>query len=644
MRAVPALAFVAAAALVGASLWYWREQTAARLPEGLARANGRIEVERVDIASKLPGRVAEIRVKEGDFVAEGRGHRRASTRPSCCAQLAAAKAAVQRAVASIGRAEADIAIREAEHNLAEIEMRRAIELEQRAAGTTAEVERRTAQHLVAAAQILGARAARADAQGAQKPSPRRRSRRSRRCSKTPSCARRSPGRVEYKLVQPGEVVAAGGRLVTILDLTDVFMTIFLPTSEAGRVALGSEARIVLDAAAELRVPGDGVVRGGGGAVHAQDGRDRQRAREADVSRQARGRSEAARDLSRLRQGRPHRQCLRAGAPNAAWPDYLAPRLPNVAPLTSARGRGERRQRIAIGGVTALSEVSLAIPRGTRDRPRRAGWRRQVDAARADRRRAAAAIGNASARSAATWRSVRIATGVSSRIAYMPQGLGPQSLSDACRCFENIDFFGRLFGQAQAERRARIERLLRATGLDPFPDRPAGKLSGGMKQKLSLCCSLIHDPDLLILDEPTTGIDPLSRRQFWRLIDEIKAERPGMTVLVSTAYMEEAERFDRLVAIDAGRVLAHGPTAEILARDGASTLEDAYIALQRRGEAEAGTSSRPRPAGDGTAGHRGRKASRAASAISPPSTTSASASGAARSSAFSARTAAARRRR
>ncbi len=79
----------------------------------------------------------------------------------------------------------------------------------------------------------------------------------------------------------------------------------------------------------------------------------------------------------------------------------------------------------------------------------------------------------------------------------------------------------------------------------------------MKQKLGLCCALIHDPDLLILDEPTTGVDPLARSQFWDLIEHIRTERPGMSVIVATAYMDEAERFDWLVAMDAGRVLATG---------------------------------------------------------------------------------------
>jgi ribosome-dependent ATPase len=164
-----------------------------------------------------------------------------------------------------------------------------------------------------------------------------------------------------------------------------------------------------------------------------------------------------------------------------------------------------------------------------------------------------------------------------RVAYMPQGLG-RNLYPTLSVAENLDFFGRLFGQSSKERELHIAELLAATGLDPFPDRPAGKLSGGMKQKLSLCCSLIHDPDLLILDEPTTGVDPLSRRQFWELIDRIRARRPQMSVIVATAYMEEAERFDWLTAMDDGRLIAKGTPAELRTRGGAPTLDEAFINL------------------------------------------------------------------
>src|ERR1700758_2161234 len=172
-----------------------------------------------------------------------------------------------------------------------------------------------------------------------------------------------------------------------------------------------------------------------------------------------------------------------------------------------------------------------------------------------------------------------------RIAYMPQGLG-RNLYPTLSVFDNIDFFGRLFGQGAAERNARIDELLKATGLDPFGDRPCGKLSGGMKQKVSLCCSLMHDPDLLILDEPTTGVDPLSRRQFWELIDSIRLRRPQMSVIVATAYMDEASRFDWLAAMDDGKVIAHGAPREILAKANKSTLDDAFIALlppEKRGQ-------------------------------------------------------------
>ncbi|RAI39670.1 ribosome-associated ATPase/putative transporter RbbA [Rhodoplanes roseus] len=183
-----------------------------------------------------------------------------------------------------------------------------------------------------------------------------------------------------------------------------------------------------------------------------------------------------------------------------------------------------------------------------------------------------------------------------RIAYMPQGLG-RNLYPTLSVYENVDFFGRLFGQPADERRARIADLTRATGLDPFVGRPAGKLSGGMKQKLGLCCALMHDPDLLVLDEPTTGVDPLSRRQFWELIDSIRLRRPQMSVMVATAYMEEAARFDWLAAMDDGCVIARGAPAEILAQAHETTLERAFIALlpEEKRARHAGVTVRPRVA-------------------------------------------------
>ena len=167
--------------------------------------------------------------------------------------------------------------------------------------------------------------------------------------------------------------------------------------------------------------------------------------------------------------------------------------------------------------------------------------------------------------------------LSHRIAFMPQGLG-RNLYPTLSVYENIDFHARLFGLDGQERTRQIARLMEATRLAPFEDRAAGKLSGGMKQKLSLCCALVHSPDLLILDEPTTGVDPLSRRQFWALVDDLRREHAGMTVIVATAYIEEAQRFERLLAMDAGRLLENKPTADVLADYGTDVLEEAYVKM------------------------------------------------------------------
>ena len=327
MRVSVPLALLAGLILVGGGFAYWTQQKAVRLPDGFANANGRLEVERVDIASKYAGRVAEISVKEGDDLGRGAVVARLDT-SELLAQLAAAKAAVQRAAASISRAEAEIAIREAEHNLSEIEMRRAVELERRAAGTAAEAERRKAQHHVAEAQILAARAAFEDAKAAQAAA---KAQVEQIDAILADSTLRTPvsGRVEYKLVQTGEIVAAGGRLATMLDLNDVYMTVFLPTSYAGRVRVGSEARIVLDAISNYVIPANVSF------VAAEAQFTPKTVETANEREKLMYRVKLTVDPKLLE---VYRDFIKAGLtgnayvkviPSAVWPSHLAPRLPDV---------------------------------------------------------------------------------------------------------------------------------------------------------------------------------------------------------------------------------------------------------------------------------------------------------------------------
>ncbi|MGY3449375.1 ribosome-associated ATPase/putative transporter RbbA [Bradyrhizobium sp. USDA 4353] len=230
-----------------------------------------------------------------------------------------------------------------------------------------------------------------------------------------------------------------------------------------------------------------------------------------------------------------------------------------------------------GDVTALDDISIELPSGCvigligPDGVGKSSLLSILAGARAIQNGQAVVLG-------ADMSDRRARERICPRIAYMPQGLG-RNLYPDLSVRENIAFFARLFGQARAERDWRINELMQATALSDFADRPAKKLSGGMKQKLGLCCSLIHDPDFLILDEPTTGVDPLSRRQFWDLIDRLRARSAtGMSVIVATAYMEEAARFDWLIAMNDGRILATGTPSELKARTGADTIEDAFIAL------------------------------------------------------------------
>ncbi|MDR1791455.1 MAG: ABC transporter ATP-binding protein [Propionibacteriaceae bacterium] len=155
--------------------------------------------------------------------------------------------------------------------------------------------------------------------------------------------------------------------------------------------------------------------------------------------------------------------------------------------------------------------------------------------------------------------VRDTEEVSARMGYMPQRF---SMYPDLTITENVNFFARLRGVKKAERKERSAKLLEQMGLTPFAKRFAARLSGGMKQKLMLASVLMHEPDLLLLDEPTTGVDPVSRREFWEVIARLRAD--GKTIVVATPYMDEAERCDQLAFIDAGRITRQGTPAEIKA--------------------------------------------------------------------------------
>ena len=251
-RLIPIVILAAIIAVAAGFFIRWQADQADAIPAGLARANGRIEAERVAVATKYAGRVAEILVKEGDFVERGAVIARMDT-AELLAEIAAAKARARQAVQGVGQTRAQLLMRQAELKLANVELQRAQTLSKRDYISASTVDQRQAQRDVAAAAITAAQAAIGDAEAAQDAAEAAVAQLEAVLNDMTLTAPVS-GRVEYKLVQAGEVLSAGAPVVSLLDLTDVYMTIFLPTPDAGRVGLGSEARIVLDAAPDYVVP------------------------------------------------------------------------------------------------------------------------------------------------------------------------------------------------------------------------------------------------------------------------------------------------------------------------------------------------------------------------------------------------------
>ena len=243
---------LAALALAAGGAWYWREKTHDSPPAYIASGNGRIESEEIHVAAKYGGRVAAVLVDEGDLVEAGQVLARMDTR-ELDAALDRAKAEAAGAEHAVAEAKAQIAQSESDVRFAQQELDRALTLAKGGYATRERVDQRRSEYSTAQAALAATRARLAMAVHAVDAAEAERRRIAAQLDDSVLTAPRA-GRVQYRLAQPGEVLGAGGKVVTLLDLTDVSMTIFLPTAQAGRVFIGSEARIVLDAAPEYVVP------------------------------------------------------------------------------------------------------------------------------------------------------------------------------------------------------------------------------------------------------------------------------------------------------------------------------------------------------------------------------------------------------
>lgn len=176
--------------------------------------------------------------------------------------------------------------------------------------------------------------------------------------------------------------------------------------------------------------------------------------------------------------------------------------------------------------------------------------------------------------------IKEAESLKENIAYMSQRFG---LYEDLTVMENVNFYADIYGVLTSERNSRIEKLLGFSGLTPFKSRLAGKLSGGMKQKLGLACALIHTPRVLFLDEPTNGVDPVSRRDFWKILYNLLKEK--VTILYSTSYLDEAERCRRVGLIHKGRLLKCDTPDSIKNERKTKTLEEAFIGIIKENESK-----------------------------------------------------------
>ncbi len=547
---LPMLLVALTAGAAGAG--YWWTHRPPPLPAGIATGNGRIEADPIDIATKFAGRIAELRVDEGDMAKSGQVLAVMDTR-DLEASLKKAQAQVEQAGKAIVEAKANVDQYHTQVVLAEQEMERARNLLKSGWITKELVDQRQQQLSGARANEAAATARVRVAENLLEAAEHDVELYKVNIADNTLVAPRD-GRIEYRLANVGEVLPAGGKVFTMLDIGNVYMDIYLPTADGGQVKIGSDARIVLDAYPDRPIPAKVTFLG---------------AQAQFTPKTVETQTERDKLMFRVRVR------IDPGATARSMPKACAAACP-ASPTSSSIPRSSGRRRCKgsadhdwsrrpgrrdsqgvshrYGEIAALDGLSFDIPAGCMvgligpDGVGKSSLLGLIAGAKRIQDGRVEVLGGDMV-------DARHRASICPRIAYHAAGPGQEPLSRPQRAREH-----RVLRPAvrPAPRRARPSRSPSCCEAPASRRSPTGrpsKLSGGMRQKLGLCCALIHDPDLLILDEPTTGVDPLSRRQFWELIERMRLRRPGMSVIVATAYMEEAERFDWLVAMNAGNVLA-----------------------------------------------------------------------------------------
>ncbi len=521
---------------------------------GAIHASGHIEATEIRLAAKVGGRFLEAPLEEGNQVAIGELVARFET-VDAEHQLAQARANAEAADArlrlllagsraeDLRRAEDQLAQAQAELDAARRDLKRLSGLAERGSATEksrddAATRHEVAERAVAAARaqldklVAGPRRQEIEAARAQRASAEAMVAAVEQQIVDATVSAPTGGVITRRVAEPGEVLPPGATLAVLTDLARPWLTVWIDEPNLSQLTLGQKVEVRVDGR-ERVLRGHRFLHLTGGGIHPQERPDSRRAGQAGLPRQG-----------SVRQRRRHLQTRNAGR--------CLLRRPWGSELTDAPLLAARDLVVRYGRDEAVHGVSLEVRRGEvvgligPDGAGKTSTLRVLGGLQKATEGRPTAFGND------CWKARRA---LHNRLGYLAQRF---ALYGDLTVNENIQFFALMYGVPGWKKRR--QQLLELVGLAPFGGRIADRLSGGMKQKLALACTLIHSPEALLLDEPTTGVDPVTRREFWRLLADLVND--GLTLFIATPYLDEAERCTRVLLMHEGRLLADSRPQEI----------------------------------------------------------------------------------